>query len=136
MKRLKNKLTKSLLLIIAVVVMGLGCGEEEAPLTCKTTCDNEEIVETFKNVEARVIKHNNFGFILTINPADFDKESFVASNDFILVPCNWNFSYNHNSRVVINGVKKSCCSLLIPPFERGGYGCKFEITSIEALKDK
>lgn len=87
-------------------------------------------------LEARIIEHKNFGLILTTNPEDFEKESFVASNYFILVPCNWNFSCSPDSIVIINDNKKSCCSLLIPPyFNRGGFECKFEITSIEAITE-
>jgi hypothetical protein len=126
--------------ILNFLLLGISCTAEEnladIERLCMNSCENEKIVEVLDNVEARVIEHRNFGFILTTNPEDFDKDSFVASNDFILVPCNWNFSFNHNSIVIISGKKKSCCNLLISPyFHRGGFGCKFEITSIEALTD-
>ncbi|WP_143959648.1 hypothetical protein [Litoribacter populi] len=126
--------------LLNILLLSISCMAEENLAEkeglCMNSCDNEEIVKVLDNVEARVIEHRVFGFILTTNPEDFDKDSFIASSDFILVPCNWNFSFNHNSIVIISGKKKSCCNLLISPyFRRGGFGCKFEIISIEALTE-
>ena len=120
--------------ILIVYLLNNSCAQENDSL-CDHNCDNESVVEQILNQKARVIEHDKFGFILTTNPADFDRDSFAASNEFVLVPCNWNYTYKHNTMVIISGKKKNCCSLLIDPYVRGGYGCKFEITSIEHLTD-
>ena len=121
--------------ILIVYLLNNSCAQENDSL-CEENCDDESVIEQISDQKARVIEHERFGFILTTNPEDFDRESFVGSNEFILVPCNWVYTYKHNAMVVISGKKKSCCSLLIPRYFRGGYGCKFEITSIENVTDK
>jgi len=102
---------------------------------CEENCDNESVLEVITDQKARVIKLERFGFILSTNPKDFDRESYEASNEFILVPCNWNYDFKPNTMVVISGKKKSCCNLIADPQVWGQYGCKFEITSIEHLTD-
>ena len=110
------------------------CAQENDSL-CEDNCDNESVIEVITDQKAMVIEHSYSGIFLSINPADFDREFYVPSNEFILVPCNWNYSYKPNAMVVISGKKKSCCNLIAAPQVWGEYGCKFEITSIEHLTD-
>lgn len=104
---------------------------------CQNTCDNEEILEIFNNVEAKVIKFYDKGYILTVNQEDFEDEFFIyASDDDILVPCNWESPFQNNTRVIISGRKKSCCGKLSFPNEFRTFGCKFEITAINTITDR
>jgi hypothetical protein len=52
------KNTKRLLpfaLVGVLMLMGMGCGEDDTQLNCETTYDNTKIVEVLNNVTAKVI---------------------------------------------------------------------------------
>lgn len=121
--------------ILILHLLNNSCAQENDSL-CESSCDNESVIEHISGQKARVIEDDEFGFILSTNPSDFTREPFAASNEYILVPCNWDFTYKHNTMVLISGNKKSCCNLIIDPYVWGGFGCKFEITSIEDLNNK
>ena len=122
------------LFILIVYLLNNSCAQENDSV-CEHNCDDESVVEQISDQRARVIEHERFGFILTTNQDDFNRDFFTATNEFILVPCNWNNSFSDNSVVIISGNKKSCCNLLSYPMERRSFGCKFEITSIKHVAD-
>jgi hypothetical protein len=127
---------KKILILMFLYLLNISCVQEYPITLCDETCDSEKIIEIIVNKEAKVIEFYDKGFILTTNQDDFEHEFFVhATDDFILVPCNWTSSYPHNTRVIVSGKKTNCCGLLSFPNEFRTFGCKFEITSIKELTD-
>ncbi len=118
----------------------------------KITCDNETILEEYKDVEAKVINPNYIGgaeneqnllglFYLTIDKEDINN-SYIngyKATDEILIPTNLPKElWVVGKKVVFSGRKKSCCGIhkgnirVFTGFE--GYGCKLEITQIKEKK--
>ncbi|MBX2965136.1 MAG: hypothetical protein KF845_03255 [Cyclobacteriaceae bacterium] len=122
------------LTVLCLLLISTGCAQEETVDNCGEACSDGVTIETLVNREAKVIKFYDKGFILTTNKDDFEHEFFIhAEDDYILVPCNWIYSYPHNTKVIVSGKKTDCCKMLTFPNERRGFGCKFEITSIKPL---
>jgi hypothetical protein len=123
----------------ALMLMSMGCGEDDTQLNCETTYDNTKIVEVLNNVTAKVIDFNFSGiYVLTIDSLSLSSSGYIIGSDNILVPCNdmpENLKVNEMI-VIVSGNKLNYCNQLTLPMLRRGFGCKFEITSIKALTDK
>lgn len=106
------------------------------------TCKDETTTSTVKNLKGKVVRivraANNtegkeFSYGIDISEYSYNKESWAANNDSLLVPCpdlplEWQ---QLNLKVKVSGKVKNCDSLIYDPLYRLVYGRKFEITSIK-----
>ena len=120
----------------------IGCNEEEQEqFNCQDSCSNEYIIEIYTNIKGKVFINNfyitensdtNYIYAITISNKDLNYSNWTIYPDSILVPCNLPNEFKiNNQKIIVSGLKKSCCQLLAHPNFRGGYGCKFEITKID-----
>ncbi|MCC5928566.1 MAG: hypothetical protein JJU28_04900 [Cyclobacteriaceae bacterium] len=111
-----TKNTKRLLpfaLVGVLMLMSMGCGDDDTQLNCETTYDNTKIVEVLNNVTAKVIDFNFSGmYVLTIDSLSLSSSGYIIGSDNILVPCNdmpENLKVNEMI-VIVSGNKLNYCN--------------------------
>lgn len=137
----------SISLFLILIIIPTGCEQNKPSSVCGNNCENETVLAELEKVPAKIIKiclgvddngnSINCIYVISINRTNLDKETRSINKDNILVPCNGipEKFQKENLKVSISGLKKSCCKILTKPYVWGGFGCKFEITSIEFAGD-
>jgi hypothetical protein len=109
----------------------------EAPVLCNQGC---EIMEELVQVRAKVFQWPSCRWVFETDSALIASGQYLdynySSRD-ILVPCNdFPSEFKSDQLIVsISGLKYNCCTELVHPLVKPGYGCRFEITSIEILSN-
>lgn len=118
---------------LILLFVTFGCYQEDSSENDmqNNNCENEIVNETIRNVRGKVVKVNDV-YSITTDVESLEESGYIIGSMNILVPYNLEEKYrNEELQVIVSGYKKECCELLSLPQLRSGFGCQFEITSIE-----
>ena len=126
-----------------LLLTGAGCDDEkdkEKSTVCQGHCADAFVSENIDTQKGKIVilrdeRFNLDKTLIDIDPDFLNKEGFSAKDETLLVPCNLNDNFEDGDIVVITGKKLECCGIVSLPNVRPGFGCQFEIISIELVNN-